>query len=357
MARYAVILAGGTGTRLWPLSRRAQPKQVRALLDHETLLQKTYQRIRTTFAAHTVFVSTLAEHADEVRHQLPEVMRDHVITEPIARDTAAAIGYAALHLRAQDPEAMFVTINSDAYVADEVAYHASIAAAFRAVEDAVIDGSLVGIRPMYAETGYGYIAVSSRSDICDGVPIAVEEFVEKPDAMTATQFVASGRHLWNPALFVFRAQKLLEHFARLLPSHAAALDRIAGSTDIATITQAFLSMPAISIDYGIMEKLERLMVIPASFRWADVGHWRAVHAILADEQSPQSDVARATHVGIKGDGNLVVAPPGKLIATYGIANCVIIDTADALLICPRDRAQEVKEIVREVERRGLTEYL
>lgn len=354
--RYAVILAGGSGTRLWPLSRRSAPKQVRALLDDETLLQKTHQRVRRAFPPDRVFVSTLAEHVGEVRRQLPELSQGNDIVEPIGRDTAAAIGYAALRLHERDPEAVFVTINADAYVADTEAYLSAIEVAFEAAESDARGASLVGLTPRYPETGYGYIEVEQQGSRAAGQQgYRVIRFVEKPDAETAASYLASGRYLWNPALFVFRASRLLEYYAQHLPSHAAALESLRGTADQHAVTRAFLAMPKISIDYGLMEKLSGLAVIPASFAWADVGSWRAVHEILA--RDPNADVVRGMHVGVAGNGNLVVAPAGKLVATYGLENCVIIDTNDALLICPRDRAQEVKKVVEELERRGLTEYL
>lgn len=362
--RYAVILAGGSGTRLWPLSRRSAPKQVRALLDEETLLQKTYGRVRQAFPPDRVFVSTLAEHVGEVCRQLPELPQENDIVEPIGRETAAAIGYAALRLHERDPAAVFVTINADAYVADAAAYLSAIEVAFEAAESDTRGAALVGLTPRYPETGYGYIEIEQQSPDASARASSraagqqshhVIRFVEKPDAETAAQYVASGQYLWNPALFVFRASRLLEYYVQHLPMHAAALGSLRGVVDSHAVTRAFLAMPKISIDYGLMEKLSGLAVIPASFAWADVGSWRAVHEILSKD--PNADVVRGMHVGVEGNGNLVVAPPGKLVATYGLENCVVIDTNDALLICPRDRAQNVKKVVEELERRGLIEYL
>ncbi len=353
--RYAVILAGGSGTRLWPLSRRSAPKQVRALLDDDTLLQKTYRRVRQVFPPERVFVSTLAEHVGEVRRQLPELPEGNDIVEPISRDTAAAIGYAALRLSERDPAAVFVTINADAYIADASAYLDAIESAFQSAESGDRGVSLVGLTPRYPETGYGYLELAEPVGDRFLQPLPMVRFVEKPDAVRAAQYVDSGRHLWNPALFVFRASALLRDLAAHLPEHATALASLRGTHDAHAVTRAFLAMPKISIDYGLMEKLTDLVVIPASFAWADVGSWRAVHEILA--RDPNADVVRGMHVGVEGNGNLVVAPPGKLVATYGLEHCVIIDTPDALLICPRDRAQEVKKIVEELERRGLNEYL
>lgn len=320
------------------------------------MLQKTYRRVRQAFPPECVFVSTLAEHAPEVRRQLPELPEGNYIVEPVARDTAAAIGYAALRLSERDSEAVFVTINADAYVADARAYLSAIEVAFEAAESDTRGASLVGLTPRYPETGYGYIEVGQQGDAAAGQQsYHVIRFVEKPDAETAARYVASGQYLWNPALFVFRASRLLGYYAQHLPTHAAALGALREIVDSHAVTRAFLAMPKISIDYGLMEKLSGLAVISASFAWADVGSWRAVHEILA--RDPNADVVRGMHVGVEGNGNLVVAPPGKLVATYGLERCVIIDTNDALLICPRDRAQDVKKVVEELERRGMTEYL
>ncbi|MDO8598812.1 MAG: sugar phosphate nucleotidyltransferase [bacterium] len=351
--RYAVILAGGSGTRLWPLSRRRSPKQIHALLDDETLLQKTYRRVCQMLPVERIAISTNAEQATEVRRQLPMVPENRMFSEPVARNTAAAIAYAAVRLVAEDPEAVFVTVNSDAHVRDVGPYLRAIDAAMAAAETHGV--ALVGIAPSYPETGYGYIELAAPVTGDIQQPVRAVRFVEKPDAATAHQFVESGRYLWNPALFAFRAATLLELCAIHLPEHARALTSLRDSTGPASVTRAFLSMPNVSIDYGIMEKLRDLTVIPASFGWADVGSWRAVHEILASDSS--ADVVRGTHVGVAGKGNLVVAPPGKVVATYGLEGYVIIDTKDAVLICPRDRAQGVKEIVAELERRGLTEYL
>lgn len=362
--RYAVILAGGSGTRLWPLSRRSAPKQVHALLDGETLLQKTYQRIRQAFSPEAILVSTLAAHTTEVRRQLPELLEQNVLAEPIGRSTAAAIGYAALRLRERDPGACFVTVNSDAYVTDVSAYLQAISQAMDVSEMGQHGGVLVGVPPTYPEVGYGYIEVADGKNQSEGSleeairtsrPLSVRRFVEKPDAVTAQQYVASGRHLWNPALFAFRAAQLLEQYAEHLPEHARALAPLTGVHDPVAITRAFLAMPNISIDYGMMEKRTDLVVIPASFGWADVGSWRAVHAILA--ATPDANVTKGAHLTTGGTGNLVVAPEGKVVALYGLDHCVVIDTPDALLICPRDRAQEVKEVVAELERRGFTDVL
>ncbi|MBI2483410.1 mannose-1-phosphate guanylyltransferase [Candidatus Uhrbacteria bacterium] len=352
--RYAVILAGGSGKRLWPLSRQCAPKQVCALLDAETLLQKTYQRVRRAFPVPAVWVATTAAHAEEVARQLPELPQEQLLIEPVARETAAAIGYAATRLFHRDPEATFVTINADAHVADVAAYEQAIRSAFDCVERDRLDVALVGVVPEYPETGYGYIELAAPGAE-SGVPTIARRFVEKPDQATAAAYVASGRYLWNPALFTFHAARLLERFREVLPLHAAALQRIADAPEGLDVRAAFAEMPAVSIDCGMMEHLEQFVVVPASFGWADIGHWRAVYETLAP--GPRANVERGTHIGVESRGNLVVAPEGKMVVTCGLEDCVVIDTPDALLVCRRDHAQEVKQALEEMQRRGFTRYL
>lgn len=352
----AIILAGGGGTRLWPVSRKHTPKQVEAIIGDDTLLRATYDRVRQGFAPEDIFVATAEAHADIVRAQLPELPADNLIAEPCRRETAAAIGYALLRVAARDPQATFVTVNSDAYVRDVPQYHRVLRAAEQTVNADPSRTVLVGIRPAYPETGYGYIKTGSETatakvEDADFALHVLERFVEKPDLETAEKYLAEGGYLWNPTLIVGRVDTFLNLYKQHLPTHALYFDRMRdafGTEDEDEVVRShFARIPAISIDYGILEKAEGMLALPADFGWADVGHWRAVSEILAD--NPAANVIKGRHVGIDSESNLIYGYGGKLIATAGIRDMIIIDTGDAVLVCPKDRAQDVKKIVGALE--------
>jgi mannose-1-phosphate guanylyltransferase len=360
----AIILAGGGGSRLWPVSRKSAPKQVTPIIGDMTLLRATWSRVRKGFAAKDIVVATAESQKDMVRRELPELPKENLIVEPCRRDTAAAIGYALLHLARRDPEATFVTVNSDAYVRDAAEYHRVLRAAAAAVGARPDHAVLVGITPTYPETGYGYIKMGApQLEVTeDGRrydALEVGRFVEKPDLKTAERYLEGG-YLWNPTLVVGRVSSFLKFYDEHLPAHAAIFAKMAPI--LATSSRAterkklFAKLPSVSIDYGILEKEKKLLVVPAGFGWADVGHWRAVRDILAAD--PDADVVKGTHVGVDSGGNLIYGFSGKLVATVGMKDMIIIETADAVLVCPKERAQDVKKIVGQLEGdRALQKYL
>ncbi|MBI4458421.1 mannose-1-phosphate guanylyltransferase [Candidatus Uhrbacteria bacterium] len=357
----AIILAGGGGTRLWPVSRSIRPKQVVSVIGSTTLLAATFARLRKGFAAKDILVSTSEENREAVRVALPALPPANLIAEPCRRETAAAIGFALAHIARRAPDETFVTINADAYVRDVPAYHRAIRAAEAAVLAKPDRTALVGIEPTYPETGYGYMKIGRRLRLAGaGEAYEVERFVEKPDLVTAARYFQEGGYLWNPTLVVGKVRHFLGLYDKHLPEHAARLKAIAaalgrpGAEQV--IRRQFSRIPPVSIDYGILEKESGLMAVKAEFGWADVGNWRTVREILA--RKPDDNVVRGLHVGVDSNRNLIVSSSGKLVATAGVSDMVIVETADAILVCPQDRAHDVKKLVATIKgKRGLRKYL
>lgn len=349
-----VILAGGGGTRLWPLSRETKPKQIQPFLDKETLLQKTYKRIRRGFSPRDIFVATNSTFADLVREQLPRLAADHFFIEPVRRDTAAAIGLVTALLHRENPKTIFTTANSDHYMKDEGEYLRALKLAGRVVADHPDYTALLGVNPSYPETGYGYIQMDgSFTEYGKDHVFRVKRFIEKPPIERAKEFQGKWEYLWNPGMFVWRADTLLNLFAEHLPATHKILMRIAKNPSL--LAKEFPKIKPISIDYGIMEKTKKLLVIPADFGWSDIGHWKTIYDALAHNDT--ANVVRGRHVGIDSRGNLIYSLTGKMVTTVGIKNMIIIETEDAILVCPKERAQDVKKIVAELTRKGMKKYL
>ncbi len=351
-----LLLAGGSGTRLWPLSRAKYPKQLLELTGGKrTLLQATYARLRKGFAARDIFISIGARQKNLVRAQLPKVPLSQYLVEPEAKNTAAAIAFAATHFSADDPQTIFATANADHFVARELVYLKTLKAAEQAVRRYPDHLVLLGIAPTYAETGYGYIERGTLLSRVGGFPVYhVKRFIEKPPLEKAQGFLKTGRHYWNPAWFVWRADTLLKLYAKHLPDMARAF---ASGGDLRKI---FQRISPVSIDYGILEKTKKLLLIPIEVGWADIGHWRTVDEVLRRRKG-HGPVHNLVHQGkcvaLDSSGNFISAPAGKLVATLGLQDTVVIDTGDVLLICPKHRAQEVRKIVAEVGKRGLKKFL
>lgn len=357
---HALILAGGGGTRLWPVSRKKTPKQVQPFTDNETLLQKTYHRIEKGFAAENIFIATGRQHCSLIKEQLPQVLPGQFSLEPARRDTAAAIGFAVLQIYKRDPEAIVVTINSDAFVKNEAEYLRILELARTTVEKNRDHIVLIGINPTYPETGYGYIKMGKMFQEINGDKIFfVEKFVEKPDLETAKKYLSAWEYLWNPALFVFSAGYFLSLYEKYLSEmheQFKIIEKALGTPDEERIVkESFEKIKPISVDYGIIEKADKMLVVPSDFGWADIGHWRTVKDVLS--QNEIDNLVKGSHIGVETKGSLIYNFTDKLVATAGVENMIVVVTDDSILICSKDQAQGVKKIVEQLEAKKMEEYL
>lgn len=357
---YAVTMAGGSGTRLWPLSRKNEPKQSQAIIGNRTLLQKTYTRLKKAVDKKHILITTGISNLPDIKKQLPELSPLNFSVEPERRDTAPALGLAAAILEKRDPGAIMACIYSDHYIIDEDEYRRINKLAEKLIRQKPDYTVILGINPTYPETGYGYIERSRlfKKDGKDKV-YYVKKFVEKPDLKTAQRYVSLGRYLWNSGMFFWKAKTLLKLFAQRLPTHYKHLQRIQAALgtreEKEVLKKEYSRMKPVSIDYGIAEKTKKILTIPSEFGWTDVGHWQSVKEILTKDKT--KNFIKGHHIGLDTNGSLIYAPDKKVVATIGLRDMIIVDTEDALLICPKDRSQDVKKLVKELEKNGQTEYL
>ena len=358
MSLHAVILAGGSGTRFWPLSRAKKPKQFLALVTGRTLIAETFLRIEPLCPAERTWVVCGQDHAAAVRLSLPQLPERHLIVEPVARNTAPAIGLLALHARHEDPDATVAVFPSDQHVVDGEKFREVIQSAARACQKG--DLITLGIRPTHPETGYGYLRRGAARE--DGA-YAVEAFVEKPDAATAARYVQDSAYSWNAGIFVFRADAMLEAIARHLPKVHEGLSRIgealARGSAAAAAAEHFPRLPSISIDYGVMEPesqtTHRIAVVPADFGWSDVGSFAALPEVRTLDA--RGNTLSGDALAVDCDDCVVLSEGERLVAAVGLQGLCVVDAGDALLVVPRDRAQDVRAIVDALKAKGRTDMI
>ena len=365
LTAHAVILAGGRGTRFWPRSRTRQPKQLLNIVGRETMLEQTIARLSPLFPSSRMWIVTNGEQAAAVRRQSPKISAAHVLAEPVGRNTAAAIGLAAIHLlREAGPDALMAVLPADHFIAQPARYRRIVRAA---LEVATRPGALVvlGIPPTRPETGYGYIELSGRAAPALGQQVsAVRRFTEKPSLLHARKYAASRHYLWNAGMFFWRVSTFLAGLERHLPKTHAELLRLAETIGApryhATLRRVYPQLENISVDYALLEPASRdlrrnlIFALPAAVGWSDIGSWAAVYELLA--RAPGENVSASHFVALDATGNFLWSP-SKFVAALGVRDLVVVETPDALLICPRNRAQDVGQIVKWLEAHGARELL
>lgn len=356
MNRYTVIMAGGGGTRFWPLSRQNKPKQLLNISGNDTMINDTILRYKSVISTENTIVVTNRSQVSLLEEILLEdVPRRNILKEPISKNTAACILYAALYIHKKNDDSVMAVLPSDHFITNENSFREVLERACQLAEstDNLIT---IGIKPSFPSTGYGYI--NFNKNILANGAYEVNEFVEKPSFEKAKHYLATGEYLWNSGMFLWKTSKIIESFQRYLPrlykSMMSAYNEIGTKYEEEAISEVYKTLPNISIDYGILERSDDVIVIPGDFGWNDVGSWDALGAIFPTDDD--GNIMKAKHIGFDTK-NSIIFGNDRLIATIGIENLIIAETNDALLVCPKDKAQEVKNIVDMLKIRGLSDYV
>ena len=357
---YIVILAGGSGTRFWPLSRVALPKQLISITGDRSMLQRTVERVLPLHPKRILIITNQLQAAETERQmQLYDLVPIDVIAEPVGRNTAPAIGLAAALIAARDPSGVMAVLPADHFIKNETALRDTLTFAAQAAGC----GSLVtlGIMPSRPETGYGYIEADMTAITAQG-PFQVRRFVEKPPLAEAVHYLSEGNFFWNSGMFIWRADAMLAEMAAYMPTLRAKLEPLLNpgtEGDVGLnerISALYQDIESISIDYGVMEKSAKVQMVPVEMGWSDVGSWSALPEVVEPDSAGTVCINAAGHIDIDSSDNLIYSD-GRMVATVGVYNLVIVSTPDAILVCDRERCQDVKKVVEQLGAKGLTEYL
>lgn len=354
MKTYGVIMAGGGGTRFWPLSRQTTPKQLLNLSGKDLMVNEAIDRLSKTADKNDIFIVTnKTQVAKMLEATNGRIQKNHILSEPSARNTAACIGYAALEIIKKYGDGIMVITPSDAYIKNESEFTRILGIAVKTAEekDALVT---VGITPTFAATGYGYIKFQKTGESV----LKVLEFKEKPDEATAKKYVESGEYAWNSGMFIWKASTILKNFERFLPDIYADLQKIGDAMNTANelkvIDEVYPKITSISIDYGIMEKADNVYVVPGEFGWNDVGSFDMLGVLHDADENGNIKIGDQINVDTK---NCITYSSGRLVATIGLENVVVIETGDAILVCDKNKVQDVKKVVEQLKAAGRTELL
>ena len=347
---YAVIMAGGSGTRFWPASRIARPKQFLPISGGLTMIEETFRRLEGLVPAERVLVVTAESQAALVAECLPELPAENILAEPCARNTAPCVAWAAHEIARRDPDAIQVILPADHVIQPRDAFQRTLAAAAAAA----VDGGLFtfGVEPDHPATGYGYIKTSEQLSLSEGEPVfSVERFVEKPSLEKAIKFLDEGGFYWNAGIFVWSTKSIVDAIARYVPKLDTGIRRIIEGADLAT---EYATLPAEPVDVAIMERSDQVRLLPITYTWNDVGSWLALSEITEKDANGNGAVLAESGklVSIESTGNLVYAEGARVVALVGVEGLAVVQTDTATLVCPLDRAQDVKRVVDELKASG-----
>ncbi len=358
---YAVIMAGGGGTRLWPLSRIQKPKQMLKLTDEGTLFQLAVSRLTGLFDPDHILVVTVAEQASALQQQTPQIPVENYLIEPMPKGTASVVGMAAVAIQSRNPEGVMAVLTADHFIANVKKFQQCLKAAYQQANEGYL--LTLGIKPTFPATGYGYVQRGKFLNEVENLPIfLVEEFKEKPDLEKAEEFIHRGDHDWNSGMFIWRVDKILDEFMRLMPELAAQLRKISDAWNTPSrsevVGEEWPKIQPQTIDYGIMEKARSVAVIPATdLEWNDVGSWESLYDVLpADENG--NIVLQGNFINVDTQQSVIYSDSNeRLLVTIGLKDIIVIDSGDALLVCNRKDAQKVRSVVKILKDRGETRYL
>lgn len=346
---YAVIMAGGGGTRLWPLSRKAHPKQMLSLFGERSMFQMAVDRLLPLFPPERILVVTAGEQVEPLSEQVPELPHDNFIVEPMGRGTAPCIGLTAIHLAERDPDAIMAVLTADHYIEKKETFRAVLSAAREVAEEDYL--VTLGITPSFPSTGYGYINRGDKLGEKGDFPyFYVERFTEKPGAEKAEKFLNAGTYVWNSGMFIWQVSRILAEMGHLMSDLHGTLMQLQAALSQGhyneTLSQVWPTVEKVAVDFGVMEHADRVAVIPVEMGWSDVGSWDAVQALLPADA--QNNVSRGDHIAVETQDTMVFSRSDHLIATVGVENLIVVDTPDAVLIISPERAEQVREVVKQL---------